>query len=489
MSSTTVPISGPVARLHWSFGLTALVVAAVVVFDPWLSEILSRSTWQRFHVLLFPYKASVCFAAGVAVVSTALYFSLKARDARGFLIVLMAVAMQTNGIKLLPGLDLATVLPFVVMLYVLAECMLDPSRRIVLGSVTFFGFALLLLDLPYLANLNLYGPVRFIINFISVLKAVLVATALVNLIRHTRDLDLAVRAVMVVATVSALIGITQIALNYFTGLTLTLVTEEHETKPTFLGTVLRASGLTTWTSWLSDFLVLALPFMLFGLLNARRLPVAAVYVFAIAALLGGIFLTFTYAAYAGVAVIFLLFPFVRWPQFSLHFLLALVVAGCLFYAGGGVDWVMERGIYKVTSSSGMVQRHVFIQAALDELTRDPWTGSGFYADEEFSENFFRKRVHNAGLQAWAYLGLPGFLVFITLMLTIFTQLWLLATVRKGRERDWLLALWLGMVAGIVEMFAEPNFSAPVTWFGLGLAFAAIRILNVPAHQRALAAAP
>jgi O-antigen ligase len=156
-----------------------------------------------------------------------------------------------------------------------------------------------------------------------------------------------------------------------------------------------------------------------------------------------------------------------------HFLVTILLAAGLFQIAGGFKWTYEHGVAKIQHTSGMVERRVYLQSTLNEIARDPWMGSGFYAEEEFSENFYRKRVHNTGLQAWANLGLAGLLVFLAMMLTILTQLWLMASASRGEDRQLFQALGLGVVASIVEMFAEPNLTAAVTWFHLGLCQAAL----------------
>jgi hypothetical protein len=58
-------------------------------------------------------------------------------------------------------------------------------------------------------------------------------------------------------------------------------------------------------------------------------------------------------------------------------------------------------------------------------------------------------------------------------------MWLLAGCRKGRKREIFQALGLGMIGMIVEMFAEPNLTTPVTWYFLGLCQTAVMVWNSP----------
>lgn len=449
-----------------------------------LSALVPQSIWQKIWLLEFDYKASLLVPLLVGAATWLVLQAHKAPDARCLMIVLLLIALQTNGIKLGPGLDLISFLPFGIALFLLAEALVCPTSQIQLSGLTFFAALLLLLDLPHLANPLVTSPVVFVANFMSVLRALILAFVLVNLIRDERQLDFTVRAVVVVAIVSALISVAQTAQAYFTGNAWTLVSEEFETKPTFLGTTKRASGLTTWPSWLADFLVMALPFSLFRLVNATTAMARVGHVLVILLLAAGVMGTFTYASYVAFAVILVLFPIYGWPHRSLHVLVTALFFGAILYALGGFDWAWQVFNKQVLQSAGIIERGVYLNAAIEQLTRDPWFGSGFHAEQFFSENFYRKRVHNAGVQVWSNLGLPGFLVFITMLLTLFTQLWLLALARQGKMRQYLQALALGLTGIVVEMFAEPHMSAPLVWYYLALAQATILIANRQVRRNA-----
>lgn len=470
-----------------AFLLASVFVIALVGTDQQSSTAMPLSFWARLGMIGFPYKMTVVVVVLTLVAAGIHYFARRAPDAYALLIVVALIGLQTNGINVGPA-SIITVLPFLMIPLLIAESFRNPSFQVVLPGLMFFAILLLLLDIPYLATPHVYDPLRFIINFISTLKAVLIAFLFVNLIRTEGHLAFAIRAFLIVAFISASIGVAQMLLHYLTGITINFASEEAERKPTFLGFTLRATGFTTWASWLADFLVLALPFMLFRLFSARSLRWRTLYLFAILVLLAAIVLTFTYAAYFAVAVMFAIFPFLYWPRRIVHFLVTLLLVACLLQVAGGIEWAYEHGLSKVTQSVGVVERRVYLQSTFNEIARDPWLGSGIYAEEEFSENFYRKRVHNTGVQAWANLGLPGLLVFLAMMLTMLTQLWLMASASHGPDRQLFQALGLGVVASIVEMFAEPNLTAAILWFHLGLCQASLLVHCTWRYPRPLAPA-
>jgi len=84
------------------------------------------------------------------------------------------------------------------------------------------------------------------------------------------------------------------------------------------------------------------------------------------------------------------------------------------------------------------------------------------------------------------LGLAGLLVFLAMMLTTLTQLWLMASASHGWYRQLFQALGLGVIASIVEMFAEPNLTASILWFHLGLCQSALLVYCTWRYPRPLA---
>lgn len=474
--ATSAPVAPATLRLGIGFLLAVAAAVGLTLADPYLSSMLSPRVWEKMHLASSPVKALFLVLPLAVLGALALGALLRLKGENAVMIVVLTVAVHTNGLRI-AGLDLITAFPFVVVGWVLARCLVQPWRPLHLTGISFAALAMLWLALPHMADTNVYGPARFLINWISTLKGVAVALAMILIIDDRRDLGLAIRAMLAMAVVTALIGVGQIVLNKFTGMTLTLVEELRETKPTFFGVSLRASGLTTWAQWLADLELIALPFLLFAALRAASLGARLAYLLALALVLTSIFFTFTYAAYGGVALILIVFPFVAWPHRSLHFLLAGALAVALFHLLGGSHWLVEHGLPAFMRSSGMVERKSYLLGALDYLARDPWFGSGVYADEEFSGNFYRKRVHNTGLQAWAYFGLPGFVLFVGMLLTTQAQLVLLSLSLRGIEREHCQALSLVIAAVLLTMFAQPNLTVPATWYLLGLAGAAIRVLS------------
>jgi len=465
-------------RFHWSFAIALVIVVGIVTSEQFISPFMPISFWVKLHLGNLPFKTTVTFIVITVALSIAIHYSLKTRDFPSLLLILIAIALQTNGIKL-GGLDLVNILPFIILFYILAEALRSPTYQIAIPGVIFFGLLLLLLDLPYITT---YSPGRFIINLYSVFKVVLIAFAVINLIRDETHLKTAIKALIIVAIASSVIGIAQYGYNHFTGHSLSLVSEKEEMKPTFLGYVVRATALTTWSTQFADFMVLALPFLLFGLFNAKSGWVIFGYLFAITLNLGANFFAFTYASYFAAGIILLLFPFVYWPRKTIHFMLTILFIGLILYSTGALDWLYEHFLYKIQTSSGMVERKTYLQSALKQIDREPWLGSSFFSEEDFSENFWRKRVHNTGLQVWVALGLPGLLVYLTMLLTLLTQLWLFVFSSCGTERQIFQALALGLIGQIVNMFAESNLASPITWYFLGLCQAAILVYSTARYR-------
>jgi len=462
--------------LYGSFALAMLLAVGLTLSDPYLSALVPPRIWQRLRLQNSPFQALFLVLPLALATSVIAHYLSRAPDTRSALIVLIVIGMQINGLRPV-GVDLLTFMPFIALGYVLAECLARPRVPLHLTGAVFFGMALLLLDVPHLADTNEQSPARFVINLMSMTRSVLIGVALILLIDQRKHLEIAIRAVVLVGALSALVGVMQMVLLKVAGISFSLAPPEADMKPTFLGTVLRASGLTTWAQWLADFQIIAIPFALMALARARTRRRTLVALASLTIMFAAVFFTFTYAAWFGCVVILVAWAFARWPQRSLHFLLFGLLAGTVFYMAGGFNWLRDSGLYKFGNSSGMLDRQAYLHATLDELIRDPWLGRGIYTDEDLSGNFQRKRVHNAGLQAWLYFGLPGLLIFVAMTLWLLTQSTLMAVLTRGRDRQIFQCLAIALGAAILTMFAQPALVAQATWFLVGLASAAIRVVR------------
>ncbi|HVZ02931.1 MAG TPA: hypothetical protein VHA35_25700 [Dongiaceae bacterium] len=453
--------------------LSAGALAALVVADPYLSWLLPDGLWRTLHIEDWPFQfLPLALAASVALGIVCILFA-RTGSLTAVGIVLVMIASQTNGFRLsvLDPLDITIFLGFIIWL---ASRIGGAQTSITLGVVVASAAALMILNLPNI--LHEYAGQYLRGNF-SLLRCVLIALLIPNLIRSSRGFDFAVGSFISVAVASAVVGIGQFVASYFFGFYFTLIDPpETAFKPTPIGMVMRSSSLCITAQHYSAFLMLATPFMLFALTRPKATPR-----FRIAMLLGiavvqaGLLVSWNFGAIMVDAVAVILLPFVRWPRFSIQFVVTYLLAAGAAYFSGFIELVYDLTFGDAGVAKGVSQRATLIELGLTKLYRNPWIGTGAYGMADFSGNFWGRPVHDAYVQTMSEIGMVGGWVFIGMFAIMVTQL-LLAGVRatqdgEGRLRPCLIAI----IALMALMISEPDMDNSNTWLILGLAETAILV--------------
>ncbi len=464
--------TSPGRRTHAVLLLLSLIAAGLVVGDPYLNMFVPEEIPSAIALYNFPFKATlaasvILLLAGILVASAA-----HAREYRQVLVVMLITSMQMIALSA-GGVDLLDLMIPLLFGLFLAQALANPSQTLIFSGVVYATVALVLLDLPYLTT---DSPAHFVTSLVKFLRSVSLAFLIVNLIRTEELIDTAVKALLVVGFISASIGIGQVVLYALTGVPYVIVPDlEKALKPTPIGFLLRAHGLNSEPHALSAFLLTALPFSLHYLATSRSFRQVAIHVIVVNVLLLGIFLTWSYGAMLSAMLLIMLFPFYLWPRKSIHFLVGLVLIATLLYFFDVIDLIIEamRGEYSV--STGIFQRKGLAKVTIQELARNAWMGRGLDSMDKVSGNYWHWPPHNAYLQAWAYTGPVGFIIFVFAMFGYTTGALLLGFRRQGPREMRLRMFSMALIALVFSMMAEPHFDSPTTWFVLGLTEASILV--------------
>lgn len=465
---------GPIAAAV----LGGFAVAALVVADFHLSDVVPSAFWERVFLGDVPYRTTIVAVIAVLALTLVARLFQGAGDWRAFWIVVLMIGAQTNGFRLGPisPLDVSNLIALMILLArQLSRARDEAGGEILFPMVLFGGAALLALDLPTLIHQN---PVRWTIGLLALLKVVLVAAALVNLVRSWRLLRIAADALTAVAVLSGTAAIVQFILSFFFGVNLTLMDDpEAAFKPTPLGMIMRSSGFCVTAQHLSSFLLIALPFLLWRVTAPAEGPAGtgrrALLLGGIGVVLAGILATWNFGALFVTAAVVLLFPFARWPRTAVHIALAYAVTVLFAYYTGLFELIYDLSFGDAGVAKGVDQREALMLFGFEKLQRDWFLGVGIHEMANFSGNYWRRPVHNAYLQAFTEIGFLGGLVFIGLLLVTLTRLFL-AAFRVGAEHDGLVRPMLLSVIGLMGvMFSEPMLDHSNTWLTLGLAQATL----------------
>lgn len=456
---------GAIPRL-FSGILIAAAVALLVVFDPLLSNFVPTRLWETAGIESWPLKLTpVLLIATPVVLSASGYAAQHAKVA--FLIALFAAA-QMNGLRAGP-VDVFDIVLLIGILGWTAGLLRGQSDDFVIKPVVWIGLAFLILAT---AHLMVQSPGRFLVGWIGIFRAVLVAIIITNLIRDRATLDLAIRIFVVVAVISAGIAIVQFLAGYFLRFYFTLlVPPESAFKPTPIGFVMRASGLCITAQHLSSFLLFAFP--LAGWRATSNWHAIDLVVVTILGL--GVLVTWNIGAILILAAIVVIFPIVRWPHLTAHIFLVYGLFLTTLFLSGAAEWLYDTA-YDASVAKGVTQRSTLFSIGLDKLRRNPWVGTGPQGFAEFSGNFWHRPVHHALFQAATEYGLLGALLFLVLHLGLLTALLIAALRDDKRDASLVRSMLLVQLSLMALMNGEPMLDHSNTWLVIGLIQAALTIV-------------
>lgn len=450
-----------------------LLAVAVVLLDPAVSDMLPAKLWRFLRLENSPVRSTLLVLAAL-VPMAALVGSLYRSAVPTYLFLLFAAA-QMNGVRFGP-IDALDVVLLAGVLAGGASLTQARAPRFVVSPIALVALFLLMLALPHLI---VQSPVRMIIGTISLVRVVLITLLLVSILADRRNLDTAIAALIIIATISAALAILQFALGYLAGKYFTLIDPpETAFKPTPIGFVMRASGLCITAQHLSGFLATALPFALWRLTSAWR--VRDVVVVGIIGL--GVLLSWNFSAILAVAVVLALFPLLRWPSQGIQIALLYALFAVAAYYAGVFEYIYEKIVSDAGAGRGVSQRETLNLLAIEKLDRSLLIGTGPQGFGEFTGNFWRRPVHNMLLQTTAELGLLGTLALIAGILYLTGAL--LAGMFDGtREQSALsrVAL-LALLTNLGLSMSEPMMDHSNLWMFLALIQAIVLRPSQPADQ-------
>ena len=361
----------------------------------------------------------------------------------------------------------------------------DPGDLATLLVSLFWLSALLVEDLPtpvprvvlaFLLSLAIFalgsimtGGIGIFLSLPSILSKLMVLFLLANLIRTPKDHDVAIKALITIAVISAFIGAFFVALYFFTGYAFSLDDRPGE-QFKCLGWIcmLRATAFAPTPQLLGHLLIMGLGLALF--LRVRtwlHLLIIGVLI------LGGV-LTLSVGVMLSMGVLIVMFPIFRWPSHYLQILVAYATIAWLSLTTGLGAWVYDMANDMLLASYGVEIRIWTYRVGAQLLEQNPIFGIGVLKQIPGSMSF--TTPHNAYMQIALEMGLPAAGLFIGLLIYLFTSSWLVAArAPDASTGHWMRGLMLGFLGMMVHFISEPMYTSNLPWAYMGLVTAAIII--------------
>lgn len=455
----------PIA-LSLAMGLLVVYDSTLATYHPLWQLVLDYEIAHNY--LWTATTLTLLIAIAVSVNYRGWLFSQRYRIATILLIASPALG-GLNIFRLDPP-DIAVVL---VTIFWLASVLVE-DRPVLIPRVI---IALLLGLVWFAAGSVMTNGVYILLSLPSVLSKVIIVFLLANLIVTPRDHEIALKALIAVALVSACIAILAEGLYLLTGYAFTFDDRVNEHFKCFGWICMfRATGLTPTPQLLGHLLIMGIGLALFLQVRSwiRLLIVVVMFVGAVSTLSVGVGLT--------VCIVLALFPIFRWPSRYPYILTAYASLVWLVHVTGIWAWAYRAANDLLLASYGANIRIWTYRGGVELIEENPVFGIGALRQIPGSMHF--TTPHNAYLQIALELGLPAACLFIALLIYLFISCWLIAArAPKARTRHWMRGLLLGYLGMLVHFFSEPLYNNNLPWAYMGLIAAGIIIYGRASTDR------
>ena len=446
--------------------LLGLFVAAQIVFSPVIDN--SIESFLRSSVGLelprelenIPFKSVLI--SWLMIVSILIFLRyIKAVTTwlldRKEKVFITSLLLSTQFIALAPGNLVANIALFAILFTWFIYIFMHKEYKIIWSPL----YILLLLFLLSILLSVFNGGSMSLIRLWHFIKSIVVFYIMVNLIRDREIVIFSLRIYLLLATFSAIIGILQEIIFFFSGIPLVGFVAEasrpHMWQMTFLGNLLRVPAFTGWYLNLDYFLltssVIGVNLLLYSVFE-RKKERLFLYI-AISLHFIAIYLTFSNSTMLVLLLAIIVSIFIRWRSLSIHFI-TIFLAGILiaYFSGFITDFVEEPKRYLITEDiairidllrdglAGFINKHSFI-------------GNGIGQGYRYIGNVDRWSVHNMVVMIADELGLLGLSTYgAFLFVLIYRHFISILKLKDKKDKAVLLSLLIALIAFIVDLQSQ-----------------------------------
>ncbi|MEP9411387.1 MAG: O-antigen ligase family protein [Candidatus Brocadia sp.] len=417
---------GKAANLSFSLCIplaVGLSIGMIIFADPYLSVYIPISQIKNFRADI-PYLFSLSIFGSLVLIFAFIMLvnKIARQDSAKTFIVLFIIGMQTVALSPIPKIQGSDVVLLVYSSVFLISCMIKQKTfKITLFDILNLGFVSAL----FLSTIN--GEiVPSVINLISALMVVALSFLLVNFCTTADALRFLVKWLIIITTLSAIIGILQEVIFYFTGILLIGFIEQknlrHMFEPTSFGTLVRIPALTDTYVFLAYFLtngiVMALNILLYTPVTFKRkfLLYAALAIMFVA-------LTLTFSRYSLLAL-FTMLPWIilaRWPAYSTHLIATFVFLSIVIYLTGYHKDIFDIILQEITWGEFRMRLQLNRDGIFGFIHQHPFIGAGLVKSPEYTSNFYGWGAHNAFIRVAGDAGLLGLFLYCLLCIYSFIK--------------------------------------------------------------------
>lgn len=290
----------------------------------------------------------------------------------------------------------------------------------------------------------------------AVLKSITVFFLMINMIRNREITLFSLKIFISITTLSAIIGIFQEIIYFYTGIEIVGVINEDAKRfmweTTSYGTLMRIPAFTSWYTILANYLSIALiigiNIILYPILKKKE----KIFLYIAMILMSiALYLTFSYSSILIVLSAFFISIMIRWPSLRIYLpvFLGLILLG--FFSGFIPDFLSEPKKYFITEDLA-IRIELLRDGITGFLNRHPLIGNGIGTGHRYTSNVDLWPVHNNFILIADELGLFGLFAYcIFFSIFIFRQAITILKLKNIKDKAVSLSLFLAFIAYLINL--------------------------------------
>lgn len=469
-------------RKHGWLILLATVYGGMIVMEPYLRyQVFWETKWGiLLRLLSIPYLLTTLILL-VPVACLLLYRRLKKITRIQWDNILLFAVINTMFINYwgLIHVHVTFILMMIAAFVFFVRGALDGRYDFVVLPVDLF-FLILFVLMIISSYGPLGGPAETISNAMQFLIGNLLPVLFLhNAIRTRKQFEKAIRYLVYMSIFSSSIGIVQFIVFKTVGLDITMNWNvelgRHVSLP-IVGDYLRVAALTGNSNYLGFSTGTMTVFMAYLFLKptyfSRRWRV--ILLMGIITGLCATVFSASRGSWLSLIVCFTVIPFVAFPKYRLHFLLAIFLICSIGYLSGLFEYLYD-AVYEIRPQA-VYYRERLLLIGIDLLKNYPLTGAGFGAFPDYW-NYHGASVHNLWLNLATEIGIFSSIVLLIYFISILLRLIRAILVSEGYNRIILQASFFCILFFVITSTVRPLLLDKFFWVFFGFIETAIYLLR------------
>ena len=370
-------------------------------------------------------------------------------------VIITSILLSTQLVALTPGrIEISDFVVLAVLSVWFLHIFMNKEYKITWSP----SYILILLFLLSVLLSFFNGKSLSLIRLFSVTKTIIVFFIMVNIIRDRETAIFSLKIYLLLATFSAIIGILQEIIFFYSGIPLVgFIPEDIRDfmwEMTSLGKLMRVPAFTGWYLNLDYFLltslVIGVNLLFYSVFKGKK---ERLFLY-IAMLLMSIafYLTFSNSSMIVLLLIIIISIFIRWRSLSIHFITIFLAGILIAYLSGLLTNFIEEPEKYILTEDVRIRIDLLRDGLIGFFNRHPFIGNGIGTGNRYTSNVDLWGAHNMVVLIADELGLLGILTYGAFFFVfIYRQVISILRLKDRNDKAVSLSLLIALIAYIASM--------------------------------------